>query len=394
MRNVLNGPGLPWGAHPGAKMLYVYDGKRVIQERDGGSTPTVAYTRGTDLSGSLEGAGGIGGLLARSHAYLSGNWTTHNFYHADGNGNITAMVNSFQGLAASYRYDPFGNTLSKSGSLADANVYRFSSKEFHVNSGLYYFLYRFYDPPSQRWLGRDPISDNVFRHAFLGHRRLRFPAERRLGANLYGFIYNSPMNLVDPLGLQFAPAGAAGTATGATTAGTGTACGPGTTITIVGTTGPEIGIIPIIVGIGIAGGGGYVLGSVICVGRDAEIQPNGVNSWSTVTCSLGPSSRPEPWNPNDKRHRAAASKCRDELRQMEDWQEDLGLPALTEEQKQDILSACMRKEGIIYPWPPGRGGVSLNSRRNSMDASMRDFLYQAPAPRATTASFARNEQTV
>jgi hypothetical protein len=36
---------------------------------------------------------------------------------------------------ASYRHDPFGNTISKSGMLADANVYRFSSKEIHARSG-------------------------------------------------------------------------------------------------------------------------------------------------------------------------------------------------------------------------------------------------------------------
>ncbi len=106
---------------------------RVIQERAG--NPTVSYTRGSDLSGSLEGAGGIGGLLARSHGYASGTWSTHNYYHADGNGNITYLVNSSQTLAASYRYDPYGNLISQSGGLASANVYRFSSKEIHAASG-------------------------------------------------------------------------------------------------------------------------------------------------------------------------------------------------------------------------------------------------------------------
>ena len=160
---------------------YIYDGNRVIQERDGSNVPTVSYTRGTDLSGTLEGAGGIGGLLARSHGYSSGNWTTHNFYHADGNGNITALVDSTQALAASYRYDPFGNLISKSGSLADANVYRFSSKEFHVNSGLYYYLYRFYSPGLQRWVNRDPAGEDG-------------------GANLYTFAQSSPQCFVDPDG--------------------------------------------------------------------------------------------------------------------------------------------------------------------------------------------------
>jgi YD repeat-containing protein len=39
---------------------YLYDGTRVIQERDGNSnTPTVSYTRGPDLSGTMEGALGL-----------------------------------------------------------------------------------------------------------------------------------------------------------------------------------------------------------------------------------------------------------------------------------------------------------------------------------------------
>src|SRR5207249_1596393 len=140
-------------------------------------------TRGNDLSGSLESAGGIGGLLGRSHGYSSGNWTTHNFYFADGNGNITYMLNSSQSVVASYRYDPFGNVISSSGSLASANVYRFSSKEIHVNSGIYYYLYRFYDPNLQRWINRDPI-------------------EEAGGLNLYRVAGNDPYNETDALGLD------------------------------------------------------------------------------------------------------------------------------------------------------------------------------------------------
>jgi hypothetical protein len=33
--------------------------------------------------------------------------------------------------------NPFGGTISSSGSVASANIYRFSSKEIHVNSGMY-----------------------------------------------------------------------------------------------------------------------------------------------------------------------------------------------------------------------------------------------------------------
>ncbi len=163
---------------------YVYDARRVVQERDGNNAPYVSYTRGNDLSGRLEGAGGIGGLLGRSHGYSAGtgNWSTHNFYHADGGGNITYLVNSSQGLGASYRYDPYGNLISYAGGLASGNTYRFSSKEQHANSGLYYYGFRFYDTGLQRWLNRDPLGEAG-------------------GINLYGFVGNRPINEVDPYGL-------------------------------------------------------------------------------------------------------------------------------------------------------------------------------------------------
>ena len=180
---------------------YIYDGWRVIQERNGtNNTPTVSYTRGTDLSANLEGAGGIGGLLARSSGYSSGNWTTNSSYFADGNGNITYMVDKNQSVVASYRYDPFGNTISSSGTLASANVYRFSSKEIHVNSGMYYYLYRFYDPNLQRWTNKDPIGEDSFRHSRRSHKtRLA----RLAGSdNLYLFARNAPTLWVDRSGLD------------------------------------------------------------------------------------------------------------------------------------------------------------------------------------------------
>jgi RHS repeat-associated protein len=160
---------------------YVYDGMRVIQERNSSNVPAVAYTRGSDLSGSLEGAGGIGGLLARSDTYSRGSFTRHPGYHADGNGNVTALVDSAQALAASYRYNPYGGLLRSSGGLAGADVYRFSSKEWFQSPGLYYCGYRFYDPNLQRWHNRDPLGE-------------------KCGINLYRLVRNRPTDFVDPSG--------------------------------------------------------------------------------------------------------------------------------------------------------------------------------------------------
>ena len=89
---------------------YVYDGKRVIQERDASSNALlVNYVRGLDLSGTFEGAGGIGGLLMRSDFGGSNN---NSYYQTDGHGNVALHFTTGAyavGIAAKYWYDPYGN---------------------------------------------------------------------------------------------------------------------------------------------------------------------------------------------------------------------------------------------------------------------------------------------
>src|SRR5208282_6021924 len=175
------------------EVYYVYDGNLVIQERGNSdinqqgnnvNMPTVSYTRGKDLSGSLDGAGGIGGLLSMTLNTGAGPLSSNSmFYHSDANGNVTMLINPSQAIVAKYLYDAFGNTRSSAGSLAQANLYRFSSKEVHINSGLIYYLYRYYDPNLQRWPNRDPIGE-------------------RGGLNLYGFANNNPLSKIDLLGLD------------------------------------------------------------------------------------------------------------------------------------------------------------------------------------------------
>lgn len=105
------------------------------------------------------------------------------YYAGDANGNITDVMNTNGTLAAHYEYDPFGNTIAQSGDLADANPFRFSSKYWDAEVGVYYYGFRFYSPELGRWPNRDPIEEEG-------------------GENLYGFIDNSPCNEIDPLGLS------------------------------------------------------------------------------------------------------------------------------------------------------------------------------------------------
>jgi RHS repeat-associated protein len=196
------------------EVYYIYDGNVVIQERDINKLPATTYTRGLDLSGTLEGAdlprqivataGGVGGLLSMTLNSEPGNSSSNSlFYHADGNGNVTMLLNGSQAIVAKYLYDAFGNILSKSGLLADANLYRFSSKEAHLNSGLVYYLYRYYDPHLQRWPNRDPFLESGFETARnLLRFQLHHPSLAADGEpDLYSFVRNCAPNEIDVSGL-------------------------------------------------------------------------------------------------------------------------------------------------------------------------------------------------
>ncbi len=164
------------------------DGQWLVWEHHSSNTWLVTYTQGLDLSGPLVGAGGIGGLLARSRQATSSPYAVNgsSFYHADGNGNVTYLASASGSTDAAYKYDPFGRWLAQAGPYATANMMRFSSKPWVAHNGsnsdgLYYYGYRFYDPQTQRWLNRDAIME--------------------LGSiNLYGFVQNKPTGAVDPFG--------------------------------------------------------------------------------------------------------------------------------------------------------------------------------------------------
>jgi len=164
------------------KSEFTYDGK--MRRRIRKESVWQNLTRGNDLSGTRQGAGGIGGLLARTDNLQTGT-RKHACFHADGNGNVTMLTDSLQLVAAKYLYDAFGHTLAAVGPLAEANFYRFSSKEFHLTSGLVYYLYRYYEPQLQRWVNRDPILENG-------------------GINLHRFCGNAATTGIDLFGLSLA----------------------------------------------------------------------------------------------------------------------------------------------------------------------------------------------
>jgi RHS repeat-associated protein len=148
---------------------------------------TFRYTWGPDLSGSLEGAGGVGGLLSIEHA--AGNSSTWDIRHVhyDANGNVIALTNSTGNISARYRYSPFGELITSqdldSSGWNERNVHRFSTKPEVAGTGLLYYGYRWYDPATGRWPSRDPIEE-------VG------------GMNMYGFVRNNSVRFFDILGRE------------------------------------------------------------------------------------------------------------------------------------------------------------------------------------------------
>jgi RHS repeat-associated protein len=133
---------------------------------------------GTDLYGTFQGAGGVGGLLFST---LSSQLPTHAPAY-DGNGNVIAYVDMATGAAsATYDYGAFGEPLVSDGPASSALPFRFSTKYQDSESGLLYYGLRYYNPATGRWLSRDPSDEQG-------------------GVNLYGFVDNRPTGSIDGRG--------------------------------------------------------------------------------------------------------------------------------------------------------------------------------------------------
>jgi RHS repeat-associated protein len=153
--------------------IYAYEGWNRIATFEPSNLPTFTlaqrYIWGLDLSGSMQGAGGVGGLLKEGDLYPL----------FDANGNIMQKLDGTGTTVMHVDYDPFGNIIS--GTLV--GEYGFSTKPLIDDLDWYYYGFRYYDPQTGRWPNRDPI-------------------EEWGGINLYGFVLNNPIRYTDVSGLS------------------------------------------------------------------------------------------------------------------------------------------------------------------------------------------------
>jgi len=179
---------------------YLWDDYNIIRET--ATTPTatnVTYNVwGLDLSGTLQGAGGIGGLLSVTTSALDpvtlqpSNPVT-SFPAFDANGNVTEYLSTDGTIVAHYEYSPFGKLTVQSGDLPDSFTHRFSTKPWCAVTALVEYEYRKYSPGLGRWVSRDPIAE-------LGIRAFRLDP-MLADAAPHRFLANSPIGNVDFLGL-------------------------------------------------------------------------------------------------------------------------------------------------------------------------------------------------
>jgi hypothetical protein len=96
-----------------SSMRFLYDGWNLIAEYSapGAASTTLtlqaSHTWGIDLSGTMQGAGGVGGLLCSS---LNSQPSTLNFFPSyDGNGNISAWIDADGGGWSAWTTRPSGD---------------------------------------------------------------------------------------------------------------------------------------------------------------------------------------------------------------------------------------------------------------------------------------------
>ncbi|SPP63194.1 Rhs family protein (fragment) [Nitrospira lenta] len=166
----------------GATANFVYDplGRRASKTINGASTQ-FAYD-GNDIAAEI-GGGTVGANYLRSlnidEPFIRQTGTGNEHYHTDALGSLLALSDATGGSVATYGYEPFGKTTVTGSS---SNVLQYTGRE-NDGTGLYYYRNRYAMPKTHRFMNEDPL--------------------RYAGGdlNVFAYVWNSPIQLRDPLGL-------------------------------------------------------------------------------------------------------------------------------------------------------------------------------------------------
>jgi RHS repeat-associated protein len=110
------------------------------------------------------------------------------FYHGDHLGSATVLVDPTGQVVERRSYHPFGQTHTQAGaSMAD---YSYTGKELDVETGLFYYGARYYDPALGRFISVDPLYFEQPEKGLADPQML----------NLYAYARNNPVHNLDPDG--------------------------------------------------------------------------------------------------------------------------------------------------------------------------------------------------
>ena len=98
-------------------------------------------------------------------------------------GTVKDLVDSSGVVVNHFVYDSYGNVVSQTDEMV-VSRYLFTGREWDSEIGLYYYRARYYDATVGRFISQDPIG---------------FEAG---DANIYRYVFNSPLNYTDPTGLN------------------------------------------------------------------------------------------------------------------------------------------------------------------------------------------------
>ncbi|MCX5885489.1 MAG: cysteine peptidase family C39 domain-containing protein [Proteobacteria bacterium] len=141
---------------------------RILAETDSNGTITAYYVYGLGLISKIVPSG------QTYQAY---------YYHSDGIGSTIAMTDSSGTIVNKYAYDAFGKVMNQAETINNPFKYVGRFGVMDEGNGLLYMRARYYDLEVGRFINKDPIG-------LFG------------GYNLYTYVANNPINLIDPLGFQ------------------------------------------------------------------------------------------------------------------------------------------------------------------------------------------------
>ena len=157
----------------GVTTTYQLDGSKIVSENRNGTVQSYFY----DENGSV-----LGIVYGGENYYFRKNFR----------GDVLAVLNASGEVVVEYSYDPWGNILAVTGTLASTlgadNPFRYRGYYYDTETGFYYVSSRYYDPEVGRYLNADGYVST---------------GQGILGNNMFAYCGNNPVNNCDPSGQFF-----------------------------------------------------------------------------------------------------------------------------------------------------------------------------------------------